>query len=274
MMSLTDILVHIDGSDKCIHRMKAAHALVESFDVHITGVHAYQLYSYPTHYEVAIPPYVVEQAEVQAKEESIAARAMFDRFSQSWESKFSWISDEGDPATVISNYAGCYDLVVVSQFDPQVRETYSRELPDRIAFESGRPVLVVPLSGPRETIGQSVLVAWDGSREASRAIHDALPFLKKASKVDIVSVTTAKEVDLPSADIASHLSRHGISVETQQADAKGTDVGTVLTSLAGECGADLIVMGAYGHSRFRELILGGVTRHVLESMPVPVLVTH
>ncbi|MGB5708901.1 MAG: universal stress protein [Arenicellales bacterium] len=273
-MSLADILVHIDGSDKCVHRMKAAHALVESFDVHITGVHAYQLYSYPTHYEVAIPPYVVEQAEAQAKEESIAARAVFDRFSQSWESKFTWISDEGDPATVISKYAGCHDLVVVSQFDPQAREAYSRELPDRIAFESGRPVLVIPNSGPKETIGQSVLVAWDGSREASRAIHDALPFLNKASKVDIVSVTTAKEVDLPSADIASHLSRHGISVETQQTDAKGTDVGTVLTSLASESGADLIVMGAYGHSRFRELILGGVTRHVLESMPVPVLMTH
>ncbi|MGI9318015.1 MAG: hypothetical protein ACR2QW_11845, partial [bacterium] len=126
-MSVTDIVVHIDGSDKCNHRLNIAHQLVEQFDVHVTGVHAYQLYSYPTHYEVAVPPYVIEQAEAQAQEESRAAKEIFNKFSRSWETKFSWISDEGDPATVISNYAGCHDLVVVSQFDPQQREAYSRE---------------------------------------------------------------------------------------------------------------------------------------------------
>lgn len=273
-MSLTDILVHVDSSDKCHHRLDAAHQLVERFSVHVTGIHAYQLYSYPTHYEVAVPPFVIEQAEAQAKEESKAAREIFDRFSQAWESKFSWISDEGDPASVISNYAGCHDLVVVSQFDPDQRETYSRELPDRIAFESGRPVMVIPYSGAGATIGDHVLIAWNGSREAARAIHDALPFLEKASSVNIVSADAAKDLDLPSADIAAHLSRHGIDVETGQIQTKGHDVGAALTTLAEESGADLIVMGAYGHSRFRELILGGVTRHVLESMPVPVLMAH
>ncbi len=273
-MSLADILVHVDSSDKCSHRMDAAHQLVERFNVHVTGIHAYQLYSYPTHYEVAVPPFVIEQAEAQAREESRSAREIFDRFSHAWESKFSWISDEGDPASVISDYAGCHDLVIVSQFDPEQRETYSRELPDRIAFESGRPVMVIPYSGVGEKIGEHALIAWNGSREATRAIHDALPFLEKASRVEIVSINASKDLDLPSADIATHLSRHGIDVETRKIEAKGHDVGGALTNLAEESDADLIVMGAYGHSRFRELILGGVTRHVLESMPVPVLMTH
>ena len=273
-MSLADILVHVDNSEKCHHRLTVAHHLVEQFDVHVTGIHAYQLYSYPTHYEVAVPPFVVEQAEKQAKQETEATKKVFDQFSQAWESKFSWISEEGDPASVISNHAGCHDLVIVSQFDPEQRETYTRELPDRIAFESGRPVLVIPYTGIGDSLGQRVVVAWNGGKEAARAIHDAIPFLKRASNVNIVSVNADEELDLPSADIAAHLSRHEIRVETKQIKIKGHDVGAALTSFAGETGADLIVMGAYGHSRLRELVLGGVTRHVLESMPIPVLMTH
>src|SRR5262249_8259054 len=121
-----------------------------------------------------------------------------------------------------------------------------------------------------------VLVCWDGSRNAARAIADALPFLKRAKTVEIVMVTggSGKTDELPGADLGEHLARHDLTIEVKRLVAADIDVSNVILSYAADCAADFIVMGGYGHSRLREFVLGGATRGVLESMTVPVLMAH
>jgi nucleotide-binding universal stress UspA family protein len=137
-------------------------------------------------------------------------------------------------------------------------------------------VLVVPRYGTFDTVGERVLVAWNGSREATRAVHDALPILKLATKVTVLSIDPERDTGdrIPSADIALHLARHGVAAEGTSTVGLDISVGDLLLSRAADLGADLIVMGAYGHSRMRELVLGGATRHILQHMTVPVLMSH
>jgi nucleotide-binding universal stress UspA family protein len=147
-----------------------------------------------------------------------------------------------------------------------------------VALSAGRPVLVVPHFGPPRNLGSNVLVAWNASREASRAVNDAMPFLRRANKVTVLAVDPQRGGDahreIPSADIALHLSRHGVKPEAAQVAAPEIEAGEIILSQASRLGANLIVIGAYGHSRFREYIFGGVTRHLLRHMTVPVLMSH
>jgi nucleotide-binding universal stress UspA family protein len=120
-----------------------------------------------------------------------------------------------------------------------------------------------------------VLVAWNGSREAARAAHDALPLLQQADQVHVLAINPGADAgDIPTAEISQHLARHNVRVEASQLVAKDLDVGDVLLSRAADLGSDLIVMGAYGHTRLRETILGGATKHLLAHMTVPVLMSH
>jgi nucleotide-binding universal stress UspA family protein len=121
-----------------------------------------------------------------------------------------------------------------------------------------------------------VLVAWDGSRAATRAIGDAMPFLEKAKQVEVVIVGNKppKSDEAPGADLGQHLARHGIKTTVKRITAPDIDVQSAILSHAADSSADLIVMGGYGHSRLREFVLGGVTRGLLESMTVPVLMSH
>ncbi|MDP6786185.1 MAG: universal stress protein [Rhodospirillales bacterium] len=137
---------------------------------------------------------------------------------------------------------------------------------------------MVPYVGSYPKIGERVMVAWDASRLASRAVHDALPFLTAAKHVDVLAINPKGgpqgHGDIPSADICQHLARHGVKVEAQHVYADDIDAGDMLLSQAASRGADLLVMGAYGHSRWRELILGGLTHFVLEHMTMPVMMSH
>jgi nucleotide-binding universal stress UspA family protein len=137
-------------------------------------------------------------------------------------------------------------------------------------------VLIVPRYGVFGTVGERVLIAWNGSREATRAAHDALPLLKRATKVTVLSIDPDHDSQrrVPSADITLHLARHGVAAEADSTVALDIAVGDVLLSRAADLGADLIVMGGYGHSRVREMVLGGATRHLLQHMTVPVLMSH
>ncbi len=137
---------------------------------------------------------------------------------------------------------------------------------------------MVPYIGARQEMGRNVLVAWNGSREATRAVNDALPILERADKVTVLAVNPGKNGndhgDIPSADIALHLARHGVKAEASQTVSDELEVGSIILSRISDLGADLVVMGAYGHSRMRELMMGGVTRDLLRHMTVPVLMSH
>ena len=141
-------------------------------------------------------------------------------------------------------------------------------------MNSCRPVIAVPFAGKFKTLGKRVLVAWNGTREAARATHDALPFLTHADKVVVLSVNASGKVHIPGADISTHLARHGVDVEIHNREGNDVSVGDAILNAVSDYGADLLVIGAYGHSRVRELVLGGVTRHLLRHMTIPVLMSH
>lgn len=173
---------------------------------------------------------------------------------------------------LLVDYARLRDLTIVP-----VPESYDQWYAEAIIFGSGRPTLVLPeatASGEAEL--NRVIVAWDFSRAAARAVSDAIPILEKAREVRILTVTNEKAISSrrSSSELAKNLSRHGIDVIVEEADAAGRAIGEILAARIASCRADLLVMGAYGHSRFREFILGGATRSILTRPPIPVLFSH
>ena len=208
---------------------------------------------------------------------------------------------DDEPGTGLALVARHADLAIVGQALPEGRGTGPAAFPAEVLTESGCPVLVVPFTArPRGSIsvtpsgvasagsptpGRHVLVAWNASKEAARAVREALPLLARAERVTVAIVDAdlrpAAFGDTPGAEVLAWLARHGISADVQvrQTVRQGLlkrpgDVGEALMGLAGETGSDLVVLGAYGHSRFRETLLGGITRTVLETMTVPVLMAH
>jgi nucleotide-binding universal stress UspA family protein len=145
-----------------------------------------------------------------------------------------------------------------------------------VLFESARPVIVVPFIHKGGLKLDRVMACWDGSRAAARAIADSLPILKKAKQVEVVIVANerAKSDEVSGADLGQHLARHDVKIEVKQMTSPDIDVASTILSYAADSSANLIVMGAYGHSRLREFVLGGVTRGMLEAMTVPVLMSH
>jgi nucleotide-binding universal stress UspA family protein len=177
-------------------------------------------------------------------------------------------------AEVIGLHARYSDLVVLGQ--PEHGEELEDHIAEDVVLSSGRPALVVPYIGAGKTIGERVMVAWDAGREAARAVHDALPVLERAKSVVILVINPRRgnHGAEPGADIALHLARHGIKVQTHNTEVKDLSVADALLSRLADQGIDLLVMGAYGHSRLREMVLGGVTREVFQQMTVPVLMSH
>jgi nucleotide-binding universal stress UspA family protein len=165
------------------------------------------------------------------------------------------------------------DLVVVGQDDPDRPEPVRESLIESILFHAGAPLLLVPRKAAPKLDGRRVLIAWDGSITASHAVRSAMPFLKAAEIVDVVIVDDGKE--LPTGQrVTAYLSRHGITVAPRTVPNPGRDVSAVVRQIAAETGAGLVVMGAYGHSRLLQWILGGATSGMLKSLTVPVLMTH
>jgi nucleotide-binding universal stress UspA family protein len=167
------------------------------------------------------------------------------------------------------------DLVVIGHPDPPgLPKGWS---PERLLMASGVPVLIIPDGWKSETIGDNILVGWNASREARRAMADAMPFLRAAQSVTVLVVDPAKRADKhgqePGADIGLYLARHGVHVDVEQATSNGSPIGEVILSRAVDRGMDLIIIGAYSHPRWAEIIFGGVTRTLLTEMPVPVLMS-
>jgi nucleotide-binding universal stress UspA family protein len=187
-----------------------------------------------------------------------------------------WRDDEADAFGVgdrVLQYARAADIVIVSQSDPDWPGTDMLDVADRLAMESGRPVLIVPRTEIREHIGERVLVAWNARREAARAVFDALPILQRAKEVKVVWVNPQTEhdmaQDIPAADICTTLARHGVACEATEQLQPRANVGETLLACAKDYGADLMVMGCYGHARLREFVFGGASRHVLRKMSTP-----
>jgi nucleotide-binding universal stress UspA family protein len=250
----------------------------EMFEAHVLGVAFAYEPVVPGSVMGAIPP---EFIETQRAETEKYARAAADRFEQA--AKRAGISAEtrvlnasiSGAADRFAGIARRFDIAVVGQ--PERDKSMPEEMVDEgVLFGSGRPVILVPFIQRTGIKLDRVMVCWDGSRAATRSVADSLPFLRRAKAVEIVMVANsqAKTGELPGVDLGQHLARHGLKVEVKRITSPDIDVPSTILSYASDCGADMIVMGGYGHSRLREFVLGGVTRSMLESMTVPVLMSH
>ena len=253
-------------------------SVAEAFGAHVAGV-AFS-------YEPVIPPTIMGTipasfVESQRDENDRAAndaRAKFDeaarRAGVSSESRTLSASLAGS-ADRFATIARRFDLAVVGQAEPE-RAAPEELIVENALFSSGRPVLVVPYIQKAELTLDRVMVCWDASRNAARAIADAMPFLKRARVIDVVIVASEriKSDEIPGADIGQHLARHDLKVEVRRIVSPDTDVASTILSHAADTAADFIVMGGYGHSRLREFILGGATRGMLQAMTLPTLMSH
>jgi nucleotide-binding universal stress UspA family protein len=278
-MTYKTILVHCDASKTASQQMAVAAELTERFGANLIGLHARRPFESPNYIDIGVPmgP-LLDAHERDVKAEQAAAEATFDNSVKGKHLPTEWRVVDGyadDELAVSTRYA---DLLVVGQSDRRNVTPIPGDLPETVAIATGRPVLVVPQIGAAKPPGNVVMLCWNASRESARAAMDALPFLKTAKEVIVLVVDPQASANghgpEPGADVATWLSRHGVKVTVQRDIAPDTDVGEVILSRAADHGVDLIVMGVYGHSRLRELVLGGVSRTLLASMTVPVLMSH
>jgi nucleotide-binding universal stress UspA family protein len=184
---------------------------------------------------------------------------------------------DGEILGDISVQARCCDLVVLGQPDPDESGVANPSFPEHIVMNSGVPAVIVPFVCTSTKLGDNALVAWNASVEATRAVHYAVPALRRAKSVKAAvfnpASLSALVDDPPGSYLERFLARHNINAEIRTATTDG-NVGDALLALAGTLASDYLVMGCYGHSRFREVLLGGATANVLASAPIPVLMAH
>jgi nucleotide-binding universal stress UspA family protein len=281
-MTYRSLLVLLDQDPLCAARTQVAIGLARQHDCHLVGVAPTGLIDLPMSAEV-----VVAQAEFSALAwdalRDQAERAT-DRFRDACHAggikSFEAVIDEAEKAPSLVRHAHCSDLTILSQADPDnPGRRLEQGLVEQVVLYSARPTLVIPYAGRFETVGSNVMVAWDDSREAARALSDALPLLRTADTVQVTCWTEpgtgADDKDLRTrlAAVRQWLMWQGVSAETS-VETSAVDIADSMLSRAADSGADLIVMGAYGHSRLAERVLGGATRGLLRSMTVPVLMSH
>lgn len=278
-MALKDLLVYVNGSKHRTKRIDFAARLAERLDAHLIGLYTIPELYIPGFTSAQMPAEVLNVQRRFLEEQRNKAKADFEARMRKGGVEWEWRETEGDPSEMAVMHARYADLAIIGQNDPD-EEIAEPELsvPERVVLEAGRPVLVVPYAGNFPKVGERVLVAWNVSAQATRAVNDALPLLEGAKKVVILAVNPKNGPQghgaVPGADIALHLARHGIKAEASHVFADDIDVGDMILSRAADEGADLIVMGAYGHARLRELVLGGATRDIFRHMTVPVLMSH
>lgn len=279
-MSYKTILVHIDNSEHCRERIAIASKLAIKHDSHLIGLYSVLKPEIPGYVQADLSPNALAEIDDRMHSAEEDARVLFQTcVAASDVAMNEWRVADGEPVRAVTLHARHSDLVVIGQGDPDDRYTaVRRDFPAQVILECGRPVLTIPYAGQFATIGQDVLVAWNASREAIRAVADALPLLRGARRVTATTIERKapdlRDPVLSPREFWQYLARHGIDTETTQTSAEDGDVGASLLSQAADLGADLIVMGAYGHTRLREAILGGATRTILRSMTVPTLMSH
>jgi nucleotide-binding universal stress UspA family protein len=278
-MAYKNLLVVLDADQSSRGRISYAAALAAHLNAHLVGL--YLTVSSLTRDEYALLDIGILDISffsdpAKSRAESEKTRALFEEVTAREGVSAEWRTASGYPAGMHGRYA---DLIVIGQLDAYDSQAgLLRARPEEVTMLAGRPVLVVPFTGHFERIGARVLVGWDASREAARAVRDAMPLLARAEAVTVLTIDAEQSPfghgEIPGGDIALYLARHGVKAEVERTVSAGIGIGNTLLSRAADYGADLLVMGAYGHSRVRELLLGGATRTVLTSMTLPVLMSH
>jgi nucleotide-binding universal stress UspA family protein len=277
MSDIRHVLVHADASAHCPARLAAAHHLGEQFDARVTACHAVMpaALQYPLGFSAGADVAPLMVAFDQERRER--ARSHFERAVADGAARLHWLPLDGEPVRATVQAALYADLLVLGQHDPDdTSHDVGADFVPSVLIASGTPALVLPYIGLPPAIGRVALVAWKESREAARALTAALPLLQAADAVHVALWSDDEaDADDEAPRIARRLQDHRIAARVHRLGrSSSADVGEALLSLAAELGADLLVMGCYGHGRAREWVLGGASRSVLRSMTLPVLMAH
>lgn len=269
---MKDILVHVDRSPRAVVRVEAALRLARQMGGRVTGLFAQS--------DSDRLARVARRAGESLRAAAAEAEETFTRITAGAGVDAAWRKmPHGEPAFVTAEFAFCaryFDLVVMGQTDAE-ESLVPAEMVEQVILNCGRPVLTLPQFGEYPTIGRRAVCAWNASREASRAIHDAMPLLRAADEVTLLSIRAGEGVsaalDLPTMDVVEHLRAHGVNARGEHLPDELIGKTEMLLSRACDHGADLLVMGAYGHyglSRLR----GSATRHMLRHMTMPILLSN
>jgi nucleotide-binding universal stress UspA family protein len=278
-MSFKTILVHLDRSKRCQQRLDTAVRLAVEFGAQLVGVYLVAGIELAPSVAALLPSDLVERRLRELADAQREGEQAFRRTAAAASITAEWRAPAGPPFDAAVAHGRCADLFVMGQSDSDDPESvFVDELIATTILSTARPTLIVPHIGTRATLGKDVLVAWDGGREAGRAIADALPFLERAKRVTVITINPESgghAADNPAVSrLTAYLRAHGVAAVVDRDSVSDISIGERLLSRASDLGSDLIVMGAYAHARLRELVLGGVTRTMLGKMTVPVLMSH
>jgi len=280
-MAYRTILVHLGAERHVKATLGLALEIARRNNGHLIGLHVMPVAQLYGGFEAQIPADVIAMQEERHQEIADSIHKQFKAMTGNGDVSVEWrcTKPKGRAlAEEIIDHGRRADLIVATQEDPDDESLAELGVAEQLMLGSGRPVLIAPYTGAMKTVGENVMIAWNASREAARATFDALPMLQQAKRVEVLwanpGATSADDMSISGSEIANTLARHGVRVEAAHTVNKQISIGNELLSRLADHGSDMLVMGGYGHSRFREYVLGGATRHILQHMTVPVLMSH
>ncbi|MBV9858962.1 MAG: universal stress protein [Alphaproteobacteria bacterium] len=278
-MSSRDILFVVEAAATVHFRLASAAALASRLKARLSGLFATGYPIASAYGDVGGWMQIVDAYLAAQRREADEAEASFRQELARAQLDGDWLYHETDLTRGVVDLARLYDLIVINQHDPDAASRGAPALrPEEVVLASGRPVLILPYAGEFGDVGRRVLVAWNGSREATRALHDSLFLIDGAEAVTVVEIDAApadeRTLAYGAEKVAEFLSRRGLPAQGESMSSADVPVPDLILSRAADLGADLVVMGAYGHSRMREWVLGGASRGVFQTMTVPVLMAH
>ena len=277
-MAYKELLVVFDNAAGAAQRVAPAAALAAQFGARLTGFFATGYPISSAYGDLSGWAELVDAYMQAQRGEASAAEAAFRQALGAHKLTGDWQYREAEATLSVIAEAALFDLIVIGQPNAESALGNFGLHPEEIVLGAGRPVLVVPYAGEFPELGKRVLVAWNRRREAVRALYDAMPILQRAEAVTVIEIdpseTILNEPIVSAETVAKELTRRGIRATAESEPSGGLPVDDVLLSRAADLGADLLVMGAYGHSRLREYVLGGVSRGIFRQMTIPVLMAH
>jgi len=271
-----DLLVHVDGSQAGRRRVQFAVDLAARIGARVSGLHVTPPAEVPLLYKPSRVAEVAAKASVELASDARAAAMIFAEETTRRLPESCWLQAEGDVAQGISHKARYADLVILGQYEWQGSpETHPLPIAHSVVLHCGRPVLVVPAAAQPNAL-EKIAVAWDGSREAVRAVHDALPLLRLTRSIQIVTMVhpSAQDSEVDAKSLSAHLANHGIDAATNVLQVRTIEEHEALREQIDQGHYDLVVMGGYSHPMWLEFIFGGVTRSILLSSKIPIFVSH
>lgn len=276
-MAYKTILLCLNEISRLPQLIAVARQLGAKFNAHVSGLYVVPgVQIYPS-VGFSAGPDIFDGTRLYFQKHLPMVRETFETAMQQDKLSFDMhVVDSSMPMIANEMIDNCHnaDLVIISSTSPDDSDGVEYDFVERFVLAAGRPVLVLPYKGEIDLKTDHIMVGWNDSRESSRAVFDALPFLQKAKLTRIVSVDVAQRGTLPAGSIAESLDRHGVKTEVTNITSDGMKTGEALLRAAHDYGAGLVVIGAYGHSRFAEMIFGGATRHVIKKLDLPVLMSH